>query len=445
MTKKGLTVEHIDTDVQSNTRVLLNGTNYGTESYCYNKKSLYVKNHDLFMALGEYSITELLRHFETITVYTESADGVTPEYSVSNYSGEVIVSIVLPFSLEDWKQPWSIAEYFSQYLIELDNYPYEVSCDVVDVYEDTDEPYYDLYNGIGIESALSDCNVNFLAQFEAMFGAVLAIDKAAVNALSSTSMIERCIEFPPEYHQAGVGILSYFSSYLAKQYPENKARVRIEQSGNSVRMVVEGEDGSLETIEKALHEYELIVTGEEKAERFVNNDITLIELKSELRMAKYRIETQQDLLGVQNTRIDKLLELVGSGLSQRNNISIDFKPEISLANTININQNISEVLSSVCELGNELKNIGESNDDLSDIESLLIQLESETDPASVRRSPAMPKLKRFLTQVSEGGSELNTAIDKVRSGVAMCQDLGAKYNKVAEWCGLPVIPSIFVK
>lgn len=48
----------------------------------------------------------------------------------------------------------------------------------------------------------------------------------------------KAIEFPPEYQQAGVGILSYFGTYLREQYPEEKAKVKIEQDGLTVRQLL---------------------------------------------------------------------------------------------------------------------------------------------------------------------------------------------------------------
>lgn len=131
------------------------------------------------------------------------------------------------------------------------------------------------------------------------------------------SVIDRCIEFPPEYHQAGLNILNYFGTYLREQYPDENASVKIEQTGLNVRLVIETADGKSETIEKALHEYELIITGAEPPEKFSNNDKLIIELKSEIRIAKFRLETQQDIIGIQSNRIDQLLNILGNGLSQK--------------------------------------------------------------------------------------------------------------------------------
>jgi len=38
-----------------------------------------------------------------------------------------------------------------------------------------------------------------------------------------------------------------------------------------------------------------------------------------------------------------------------------------------------------------------------------------------------------------------SALDKVEDGIEIAQDLAGKYNKIAEWCGMPVVPSVFLK
>lgn len=176
---------------------------------------------------------------------------------------------------------------------------------------------------------------------------------------NNNSVVDRCIEFPPEYHQAGLDILNYFGTYLREQYPEQSASVKIEQKGLTVRMIIETVDGKSEIIEKALHEYELIVTGAAPPERFAKSDKLILELKNELRIAQFRLESKQDIIGLQNERIEKLLNIVGDGLSQKNQISIDFKPEIILTNNVTINQEVSSALGSLNEL---LEVLPRSND-----------------------------------------------------------------------------------
>lgn len=444
---KKLVVEFIDIDKQNYYHALFNGQNHFTSaSYCYGKSSLYVRNHELFLAICEYDLADLIEHFSIIRIYTETQDGVPVECEVRTFGGETSISVVFSFELPDWKQPWSLYEYFLEYHKELLTYGvYEVSCEIVELDKDTNEPFYDLYNGIGLRRFLTDLKVNFKDVYNKILLDSQTIEATAVSRLSRSNSIERCLEFPPQYQQAGIGILSYFSSYLSQQYPNSSARVKIEQDGTSVRMIVEAEDGTLETIEKALHEYEMILTGQQKPEYYISDGLALLELKSELRIAQTRIETLKDLNGHKDSQIEQLMGLIKMGLSREQSLVIDFKPEISVTNNVTINQDISDIISSICELKAEIKDNDQLESDLSSIENTLTQLESETDPALIRRSPVMPKLKRFLLQVSDKDSDLNTSINSIKSGVSMCQELFGKYNRLAEWCGLPVIPSIFVK
>lgn len=259
------------------------------------------------------------------------------------------------------------------------------------------------------------------------------------------SVIDRCIQFPPEYHQAGLDILNYFGTYLREQYPEENASVRIEQQGLTVRLVIETADGKSEIIEKALHEYELIITGVEPPEKFAKSDKLILELRNELRIAKFRLESQQDIIGMQNGRIDQLLNIVGSGLSQKHQVMIDFKPTITLSNTVIINHDVAAALNNVNELMEELPESNEAYFALKELGGSLVSIETDNDQESVRRSPAMGKFRRLIDKVTDAGSDLNSAIKKAERGWEIFSDLAGKYNKLAEWCGLPVVPSALIK
>ncbi len=113
----------------------------------------------------------------------------------------------------------------------------------------------------------------------------------------------RSIEFPPEYHQAGLDILSYFGTYLRKNYPGENAKVKIEQDGLKVTLIIEKEDGDLERIEKALNEYELIVSRQYPPEKFIDDQALLIEMGGRLRDAENQITMQRQLIQFQNAQI----------------------------------------------------------------------------------------------------------------------------------------------
>jgi hypothetical protein len=113
--------------------------------------------------------------------------------------------------------------------------------------------------------------------------------------------IKREIEFPPEYHQAGAQILNYFSSVLNKKYPKKQVKVKIEQKGQKVTMIVETQEGDKEIIERELHEYGMVVTGGMTPEEFYPEDrLAVIELKAQLHSANGLLETQKLIIEEKN-------------------------------------------------------------------------------------------------------------------------------------------------
>ncbi len=103
-------------------------------------------------------------------------------------------------------------------------------------------------------------------------------------------------------------------------------------------MTVETLEGDREIIEKALDEYGRVVTGEITPEQYTDDRLLLIELKSELRTAANKIETQKELLKYQDEQIkkkdiqiDKFLNIVENGIQsgKQNNPS----PAKQLINT----------------------------------------------------------------------------------------------------------------
>ncbi|MEC0269364.1 hypothetical protein [Paenibacillus anseongense] len=128
-------------------------------------------------------------------------------------------------------------------------------------------------------------------------------------------VVNRSIEFPPEYYQAGLGILSYFNNILKEKYPDTPANVKIIQEDLVVRMIIESENGNKEVIEKALEEYEQIINGKIKPEEYLTSAAKVLELKSELRIAQVRLENQIDIINFQRTEIQVLKEIISKGLA----------------------------------------------------------------------------------------------------------------------------------
>ena len=257
-------------------------------------------------------------------------------------------------------------------------------------------------------------------------------------------VIDRCIEFPPEYHQAGLGILNYFGVFLRENYPDRDAKVRIEQHGMSVRLTVETEDGNVEVVEKALKDYELIVSGKVQPEAIATNDLALLDLKNELRIAQFRLESQRDIIDVQNRQIDKFMDAIGFSLQAAASrpIAIQVNPTFHNSNSVTVNLDISEALAKVSELLEAIPETDANHIVLTDLSGSLEAIECESNPEKLKNAAGITKLGRFLRKFADGNDAITKAISNIEKGQQVVSDLGRTYNKIASLCGLPNIPFV---
>ncbi len=143
--------------------------------------------------------------------------------------------------------------------------------------------------------------------------------------------VERSIEFPPEYWEAGTSILSYFSRVLRVKYPSQKIKVRIEQEGLNLRMVIETPTGEREKIEKTLEEYGLVVTGKIQPESFLSDPFEAMALKNKLEIADLELRQTRTLLDLTRdnsqqriesleVQVNKLHSIIENGLQSGNHV-----------------------------------------------------------------------------------------------------------------------------
>ncbi|CAM4230043.1 hypothetical protein [Acinetobacter pragensis] len=258
--------------------------------------------------------------------------------------------------------------------------------------------------------------------------------------------MDRCITFEPEYYQAGLAILTYFGSVLKEKYPEQNATVKIEQHDLTVRMIIETEDGNIETLEKALHEYELVLKGQESVDEFYLSPIKTLELKNQLNLFKFQIDSQKEIIALQHGRILSLEAIIDKALSPV------VHPPVTIINQLNNSQ--STVINYKAELSKSNDELEELID-LSDSEALKNRLatiqnalevnRNADQPEEIKDSNGMKKLAKFLKDANEVGTEANTLAKKGGKALDLIKSLGRRYNSIAEWCGMPNIPAVFVK
>ncbi|RZG79124.1 hypothetical protein [Acinetobacter venetianus] len=272
------------------------------------------------------------------------------------------------------------------------------------------------------------------------------VEKEIQNINDSNIKLDRCITFEPEYYQAGLSILSYFGTVLRDKYPEQNATVRIEQHDLTVRMVIHSEDGNIETIEKALSEYELVLKGETSPDEFAISPLKALELKNQLNLVKFQVESQREIIALQNGQILDLKQIVDKALSPNSH------PPVTIINQLHNSQSI---------VINHKAEISKSNDDLEELIDLadsdglknkLAMIQNALDinrnsdnPEDVKDSNGMKKLAKFLKEANEVGTEANSLADKGGKALELIKSLGRSYNSIAQWCGMPVIPNVFVK
>ncbi len=258
--------------------------------------------------------------------------------------------------------------------------------------------------------------------------------------------IRRSIEFPPEYQTAGMSVLSYFGQVVKEKYPNLDVGVSIQQKGKTVSMTVETPEGEKEKIEKTLDEYGLVVTGQMAPEDFLENQLAVIKLESELRAAENRLAMENKIslfkdreIQKQDLRIDGLLNLIGDMVSKKTvqtlNVHASSTATAQAQATIDLQANLGQLLGTLRELADELPE-GEERQVIEKTAAALERIEGESDPAEVRKSPALSKLRRLVGNLSDGSKTLGKAIDAIKDGREMAQEIATLAGELLKWCGL---------
>jgi Leucine-rich repeat (LRR) protein len=177
--------------------------------------------------------------------------------------------------------------------------------------------------------------------------------------------IERSIEFPPEYWTAGNSILSYFSHILSIKYPNQNIKVKIEQEGLLLRMIIDTPEGQRELIEQTLNEYGMVIAGKLLPESFLNNPFEVMALENKLETMKLELRQSEKLRALEKEmysilsdkdrqRIDSL-EVKVDQLSDmlEKSLSGDTKPIVN----VNVNANDHSSQNSINQHGTR-DNIG---------------------------------------------------------------------------------------
>lgn len=191
------------------------------------------------------------------------------------------------------------------------------------------------------------------------------------NLDKDESKITRTIEFAPEYHASGISILQNFGKLLRDKYIDTPVKVTISQEKLKVKMTIIPPDGKKVEVEDYLHKYGLVVKGIMQPEELISEPLQLMELKTELHMAKSRIELQREqmqfLSNERESEIKTLKEQVNWLRSQVGNSLIFQQENISeLIDTFNNSKNIEKLVECI------------NSNDLAGLKSIIPEIEKNS-------------------------------------------------------------------
>jgi len=112
----------------------------------------------------------------------------------------------------------------------------------------------------------------------------------------------------------------------------------------------------------------------------------------------------------------------------------------------NFTMHLSALQSGLGELREEVEEIEpEAAKEIAAIQQKLEKLEQTQKPEEAKKAGVMNKMKRFFDEANDTGTTLGKTVSKIKGGYKILQDVAGQYNKIAEWCGLPQVPSVLVK
>jgi hypothetical protein len=141
-----------------------------------------------------------------------------------------------------------------------------------------------------------------------LLGIILDSIAGKVGLDNRLTNIIREIVFPPEFHQAGISILSYFREILVQKYPDINVGISIQQISDMVTMTITLPDGKREIVSKALRDYGMVIMGKLDPHLFLDNEIHIIALKHKLELASLEVRHTKELLYSERNQFQKRVD-----------------------------------------------------------------------------------------------------------------------------------------
>lgn len=76
---------------------------------------------------------------------------------------------------------------------------------------------------------------------------------------------------------------------------------------------------------------------------------------------------------------------------------------------------------------------------------LLDEIKEDSTKEEVKKKGLLKQLGQVVEDLGDEDSTLHKSIEGMKKGVSIAQDIGKEYNKLAQWIGLPQVPTPFLK
>ncbi|MEY8338171.1 COR domain-containing protein [Lachnospiraceae bacterium 62-35] len=197
-----------------------------------------------------------------------------------------------------------------------------------------------------------------------------------------------------------------------------------------------------------LHDYRYLLRLEEKkikSERCKNSlkQVNVCKLLDGVEDQGTRNKRRKKSMSMPDIQVNPQIIIKNDNTNNSENSNIN---SIQNLITIEIKNSINEMQGSLNDLKDEIVyENSELGKEFEKMEKSIEKLDAAKTKDEIIKSGALNKVKRFLIELQDTESEIGKAVRGIKYGVKIAQDIGEKYNSIAEWCGLPVIPKVFLK
>jgi hypothetical protein len=134
--------------------------------------------------------------------------------------------------------------------------------------------------------------------------------------------------------------LSYFSHILSVKYPNQNIKVKIEQEGLLLRMIIDIPDGKPEIIEKTFTDYIMVISRQLPPESLLSDPFEVMALKNKLEIAELELRQAKELFAIVSDKdrqrinslemkVDQLFSIIGQSFQKDHHTTVNITQELS--------------------------------------------------------------------------------------------------------------------